>query len=231
MPVYVNIMQSGTLLNLDFYFENMSFLVAIVQQHIRPYIPELLQLVQDNWSHTRVQERIIGLIESIALCLDGEYKSYMPKFLRSMMAILEADLSSERQQQPQNQANASFRVLQALVKLGTNIEEYMHMIIPLLVKTFERSEAPLNLRRAAISTIGALSRRVDLSDHASRIIHALSRILALPIPELRTATMDVLCLMVIQLGQNYLNFAPLVRKVGSSNRLFALFIFCFGPPV
>jgi len=217
MPVYVNIMQSGTLLNLDFYFENMSFLVAIVKQHIRPYIPELLQLVQDNWSHTRVQERIIGLIESIALCLDGEYKSYMPKFLRSMMAILEADLSSERQQQRQQQqhhhGNASFRVLQAVVKLGTNIEEYMHMIIPLLVKTFERPEAPLNLRRAAISTIGALSRRVDLSDHASRITHALSRILALPIPELRTATMDVLCLMVIQLGQNYLNFAPLVRKV------------------
>ncbi|KAG0047331.1 phosphatidylinositol kinase- protein kinase tor1 [Gryganskiella cystojenkinii] len=231
MPVYVNIMQSGTVLNLDFYFENMSFLVSIVKEHIRPYIPELLQLVQDNWSHTRVQERIIGLIESIALCLDGEYKSYMPKFLRSMMAILEADLSSERQQQhhhhhhhhqqsskSQHQhnhhhGNASFRVLQALVKLGSNIEEYMHMIIPLLVKTFERPEAPLNLRRAAISTVGALSRRVDLSDHASRITHALSRILALQIPELRTATMDVLCLMAIQLGQNYLNFAPLVRKV------------------
>ncbi|KAG0200191.1 phosphatidylinositol kinase- protein kinase tor1 [Mortierella sp. GBA30] len=205
MPVYLHIMQSGTLLNLDFYFEKMGFLVQIVKLHIRPYIPDLVKLIQDNWNHTRLQERIIGLIESIAISLDGEFKTYMPKLLRSMLEVLDADVSERH--------GASLRVLQALVKLGSKVEEYMHLIIPVLVKTFERTDAPMNLRRAAISTVGALSRRLDFSDYASRIIHPLARILALPGPELRTVTMDVLCLMVLQLGYDYLNFVPLVQKV------------------
>jgi len=107
MPVYLNIMQSGTLHNLDFYFEKIGFLVLIVKLHIRPYIPDLVKLIQDNWSHTRLQERIVGLIESIAISLDGEFKAYMPKLLRSMLEVSETDVSERH--------GASLRVLQALV--------------------------------------------------------------------------------------------------------------------
>ncbi|KAG0305001.1 phosphatidylinositol kinase- protein kinase tor1 [Dissophora globulifera] len=205
MPVYLAIMQSGTVLNLDFYFEKMGVLVQIVTLHVRPYIPELMKLIEDNWSRTRLQERIIGLVESIAISLDGEFKVYMPKLLQSMLAVLDSDMSEKH--------GASLRVLQAFVRLGSNVEEYMHLIIPILVKTFERTDAPMNLRRAAISTIGALSRRIDFSDYASRVIHPLARVLALPGLELRTVTMDVLCLLVVQLNQDYVGFVPLVKKV------------------
>ena len=205
MPVYLNIMQSGTLHNLDFYFEKMGFLVLVVKLHIRPYIPDLLKLIFDNWSHTGLQGRIIGLVESIAIALEGEFKVYLPKLLRSMLVVLDTDLSEKHR--------ASLRVLQALVKLGSNIEEYLHLVVPVLVKTFERTDAPMNLRRAAISTVGALSKRIDFSDYASRIIHPLVRTLSAPGQELRNVTMDVLCLLVVQLGQDYLNFVPLVQKV------------------
>ncbi|KAG0070756.1 phosphatidylinositol kinase- protein kinase tor1, partial [Linnemannia elongata] len=204
MPVYLNIMQSGTLHNLDFYFEKMGFLVQVVKLHIRPYIPDLLKLIFDNWSHTGLQGRIIGLIESMAIALEGEFKVYLPKLLRSMLVVLDTDLSEKHR--------ASLRVLQALVKLGSNIEEYLHLVVPVLVKTFERTDAPMDLRRAAISTVGALSKRVDFSDYASRIIHPLVRTLSAPGPELRNVTMDVLCLLAVQLGQDYLNFVPLVQK-------------------
>ncbi|KAG0243175.1 armadillo-type protein [Mortierella sp. GBAus27b] len=205
MPVYLAIMQSGTVSNLDFYFEKMGVLVQIVTIHIRPYIPDLLKLIEANWNHTRLQERIIGLIESVAISLDGEFKSYMPKLLRSMLAVLDSDMSEKH--------GASVRVLQAFVKLGSNVEEYMHLIIPALIKTCERTDAPMNLRRYAISTIGALSRRIDFSDYASRVILPLSRILALPGQELRTVTMDVLCLLAVHLEQDYVGFVPLVNKV------------------
>ncbi|KAF9279781.1 phosphatidylinositol kinase- protein kinase tor1 [Linnemannia elongata] len=204
MPVYLNIMQSGTLHNLDFYFEKMGFLVQVVKLHIRPYIPDLLKLIFDNWSHTGLQGRIIGLIESMAIALEGEFKVYLPKLLRSMLVVLDTDLSEKHR--------TSLRVLQALVKLGSNIEEYLHLVVPVLVKTFERTDAPMDLRRAAISTVGALSKRVDFSDYASRIIHPLVRTLSAPGPELRNVTMDVLCLLAVQLGQDYLNFVPLVQK-------------------
>ncbi|KAF9147911.1 phosphatidylinositol kinase- protein kinase tor1, partial [Linnemannia schmuckeri] len=211
MPVYLNIMQSGTLHNLDFYFEKMGFLVLVVKLHIRPYIPDLLKLIFDNWNHTGLQGRIIGLIESIAIALEGEFKVYLPKLLRSMLVVLDTDLSEKHR--------ASLRVLQALVKLGSNIEEYLHLVVPVLVKTFERTDAPMNLRRAAISTVGALSKRIDFSDYASRIIHPLVRTLSAPGPELRNVTMDVLCLLAVQLGQEYLNFVPLVQKTLLKERI------------
>ncbi|KAF9899171.1 phosphatidylinositol kinase- protein kinase tor1, partial [Lobosporangium transversale] len=211
MPVYLAIMQSGTVLNLDFYFEKMGALVQIVGLHIRPFIPDLMRLIEDNWNHTRLQERIIILIESIAIALDGDFKSYMPKLLRSMLAVLDSDMTEKH--------GASLRALQAFVRLGSVVEEYMHLIVPALVKTFERQDAPMNLRRSAISTIGALSRRIDFSDYASRIIIPLSRVLSLPGTELRTVIMDVLCLLVVQLKENYVGFVPLINKIITQERI------------
>ncbi|KAG0044728.1 phosphatidylinositol kinase- protein kinase tor1 [Gryganskiella cystojenkinii] len=211
MPVYLSTMQSGTLLNLDFYFEKMGFLVLIVKLHIRPYLPELLQLIKDNWNHTGLQVRIIGLVESIAVALDGEFKAYLPNLLQSFLAVFDTDMTEKH--------DASHRVLQAFVKFGSNIEEYMHLVIPVLVKTFEKPDAPMPLRRAAINTIGTLSRKVNFSDFASRIIHPFARILALPGPELRMATLDALCALVLQLGQDYVNFIPMIRKVLNRSRI------------
>ncbi|KAF9586443.1 phosphatidylinositol kinase- protein kinase tor1 [Lunasporangiospora selenospora] len=205
MPVYLSIMQSGTVMNLDFYFEKMGFLVVVVKLHIRPYLPDLLQLVKDNWGHTRLQERIIGLVESISVALDGEFKAYLPNLLQSFLAVFDSDVSERH--------DASHRVLQALVKFGSNIEEYMHLVIPVLVKTFEKPDAPMALRKAAIFTIGTISRKVNFSDYASRLIHPFARILALPGPELRMCTMDALCSLVLQLGQDYVNFIPMIKKV------------------
>ncbi|ORZ10331.1 phosphatidylinositol kinase Tor2 [Lobosporangium transversale] len=205
MPVYLSIMQSGTVLNLDFYFEKMGFLVMIVKLHIRPYLPDLLQLVKDNWNHTPLQERIIGLVESIAVALDGEFKAYLPNLLQSFLAVFDTDLTERH--------DASIKVLGAFVKFGSNIEEYMHLVIPVLVKTFEKPDAPINLRRAAINTIRELAKKVNFSDYASRIIHPFARILALPGPELRMPTMDALCCLVLQLGQDYVNFIPMIKKV------------------
>lgn len=211
MPVYLSIMQSGTILNLDFYLEKMGFLVSIVKLHIRPYLPDLLQLIKDNWSHTKLQERIIGLVESIAVALDGEFKAYLPNLLQSFLAVFDADLSERHE--------ASIRVLHAFVRFGANIEEYMHLIIPVLVKTIEKPDAPMMLRKSAITTIGALAKKVNFSDYASRIIHPFARILALPGPELRMPTMDALCLLVLQLGYDYVNFIPMVKKVLIRSRI------------
>ncbi|KAF9437779.1 phosphatidylinositol kinase- protein kinase tor1 [Entomortierella beljakovae] len=211
MPVFLTVMQSGRVHNLDFYFEQMGVLVHIVTLHIRPYIPDLLKLIEDNWSHTMLQQRIVGLIESIAISLDGEYKVYMPKLLKSMLSVLDSDMSDKH--------GASFRVLNAFVRLGPNVEEYMHLIIPALVKTFERTDIPANLRRTAISAIGALSRRIDISDYASRIVLPLARNLSTPGQEIRNVTMDVLCLLAIQLNQEYIGFIPLVKKLVTRERI------------
>jgi serine/threonine-protein kinase mTOR len=89
----------------------------------------------------------------------------------------------------------------------------MHLIIPAIVRAFEKPENPVNFRVQCIATIGALCKQVNLSDQASRIIHPLARIIASPSPELRNCAMDTLCALAFQLGNDYAIFVPMVQKV------------------
>lgn len=90
-------------------------------------------------------------------------------------------------------------------------------MIPVIVKSYERQEVigitTTPLRKRAIQTIDGLSRRVNFSDHASRIIHPLVRVLESSNNELRMAVMDTLCSLVIQLGSDFAIFVPTINKV------------------
>lgn len=54
---------------------------------------------------------------------------------------------------------------------------------------------------------------MNFSDHASRIIHPLVRVLQNGNNELRVAALDTLCSFVIQLGPEFAIFLPTIAKV------------------
>ena len=89
----------------------------------------------------------------------------------------------------------------------------------LTVDCFSAYDASIALRKRAIQTIDGLTRRVNFSDHASRIIHPLVRVLAWPNNELRAAVMDALSSLVIQLGPDFAIFVPTINKVCMLNDL------------
>lgn len=191
---------------LEFYFQQLGILVSIVQQHIRNYLSDIFALVENFWNpSSTIQITIINLVEEIAKALDGEFKNHLPVLLPIMLQIFDQDKSEKRQ--------PTLKVLHALVVFGTNIEEYMHLVIPVVVKLFEKPDVPLQLRKAAVQTIGSMSKKVNFSDHASRIIHPLARVLALPYGDLRIAAMETLCALVFQLGSDYAIFIPMINKV------------------
>ena len=103
------------------------------------------------------------------------------------------------------------RMLQAFYVFGANLEEYMHLVLPVLVGLFERADAPVVLRRAAIVTVGQLSRKVNFADHASRIIHPLVRVLQSGVAELRVPTLDTLTALVFLMGPCLLYTSPSPR--------------------
>jgi FKBP12-rapamycin complex-associated protein len=105
------------------------------------------------------------------------------------------------------------KALHAIAAFGANIEEHMHLVIPIIVRTCERADASVPLRITAVQTINALSRKVNFSDHASRIIHPLVRVLATAGQELRTTILDTLCVLLVQLGSDFAIFVPMINKV------------------
>jgi serine/threonine-protein kinase mTOR len=141
----------------------------------------------------------------MARALEDEFKPFLPTLIPLMIQTFDTDTTGSRQ--------TTRAVLQTLVTFGPNLEEYMHLVLPTIVDTVEKNEVPVFLRKEAIITIARISRVANLSDHASRIIHPLARVIVSSTFELRVAALDTLCAMVFSLGYEYLIFIPMINKL------------------
>lgn len=212
VPAFLGVIRSSNSTRLESYFNQLATLVSIVRQHIRNYLPDIVELLREFWDTSQsLQTTILSLVEAISRSLEGEFKIYLAGLLPNMLSILEKDQSPQR--------IPSHKVFHAFLVFGASSEEYMHLIIPVIVRTWEKSSSPMQLKKAAIETIGKISRQVNLNDFAAKIIHPLTRVLAGFDPALRVAALETLCALIQQLGKDYLHFAGTVNKVLSAQQI------------
>ena len=67
------------------------------------------------------------------------------------------------------------KLLDTLVVLGCTLEEYLHLLIPPLVRLFEKPGDNESFRRNVIQTVDRLADELDVSQFSSMIIHGLIR--------------------------------------------------------
>ncbi|KAH7175343.1 armadillo-type protein [Dactylonectria macrodidyma] len=205
VPAFLLVIRSSTSTRLESYFNQLATLVSIVRQHIRNYLPEIVEILQEYWHTSQsLQTTILSLVEAISRSLEGEFKIYLAGLLPLMLGVLDKDTSAKR--------IPSEKVLHAFLVFGASAEEYMHLIIPVIVRTFEKQGQPPFIKKQAIDTIGKISRQVNLNDYAAKIIHPLTRVLDGPDASLRIAALDTLCALIQQLGKDYLHFMGTVNK-------------------
>lgn len=218
VPGIVSVLKDATSdVRLEGYFNQLSLLVKIVRQHIRPHLHVILDAISDHWyKSTQLQATILSLIESIAKSLEGEFKVYLANVLPLMLGVLDADNRTEAGKA------ACQRVLHAFLVFGSSAEEYMHLIIPVIVRMFDTAEGRYrhrDVRKAAIETIGRLSKQVNISEFAAKIIHPLARVLQGSEATLKAPAMETLCALIFQLGQDFLHFVPTIDKILQQQRI------------
>jgi FKBP12-rapamycin complex-associated protein len=196
----------------EFHLQQLAILVGIIKQHVRNYLPDIFGLIEELWENTALQLPIVSLIEALGKALNSEFKPFLASVLPPILKIFDGEFHEKR-------TNTQIKVFDAFLTFGANIEEYLHLVIPIIIRSFERTDASPALRKRAIQTIDGLSRRVNFSDHASRIIHPLVRVLENANNELRMAVMDLLCSLLIQLGSDFAIFVPMINKVKILNLL------------
>lgn len=212
IPAFLLVIRNSSGNRRESYFNQLATLVGIVRQHIRNFLPGIVEVLQVYWNETpSLQFTILSLVEAISRSLEGEFKVYLAGLLPHMLGILEKDSTTKRL--------ASEKVLHAFLVFGSSSEEYMHLIIPVIVRTFEKGSNPVFLRKSAIETIGKISRQVNLNDFAAKVIHPLTRVLSSGEPSLRVAALDTLCALIQQLGRDYMHFMGTVNKVLRDNQI------------
>ena len=205
IPGFLQVIKNTSPGREEGYFNQLALLVRTVRQHIRPYLAQIIEVVQEFWPRASGHATMLTLIEAIARCLEGEFKIYLARLLPLMLGVLDDERNTKK-------ASAE-RVLHAFLVFGSSAEEYMHLIIPVIIRMFEKQSSPHSLRRLAIETLGRISKRVNISDFAARIIHPLTRILAGNDIALRQTALETLCALIFQLGPDYVQFIPTVNKV------------------
>lgn len=179
-------------------------LVDIVRGNIRNHLTEILDLFHHLWSNTSLHHTLVALVENLAKALDTDFKPHLPAVLPQILTVFDQPVGDKQQHQ------AALRVYSALLAFGSNIEEYLHLCLPVIVNSMNHSDPAI--RKAAVTTIGGLAKRVNLSEYASRIIHPLIRALPAGSNEFKTAAMDTMCTLVFQLGSDFAIFVPMVKK-------------------
>ncbi|XP_050347704.1 serine/threonine-protein kinase mTOR [Nymphalis io] len=195
----------------EFLFTQLAKLIAIVKQHIRNYLDKIFDLIKEFWTpNSPLQSTLILLVEHIAIALGSEFKVYLPQLMPQILRVLAHDTSKERV--------VTEKLLFALQKFEDNLDDYMHLVIPSIVKLFDASDCPIPVAKVAMETVDYLSDSLNYSELVSRIIHPLVRSLD-TCYTLRTTAMDTLCALIIQLGRKYNDFIPLVQKVIAKHRI------------
>jgi FKBP12-rapamycin complex-associated protein len=170
MDPFLAIIRSCPPSALEFHLSQLGILVSLIKSKIDPYLVQVLGLVKEFWNSAGpLQITILLLIEAIAQALEGDLRVFMPMILPDLISILENDTRSDK--------SASLKALDVLAVLDTNIEEYLHLTVPSLIKVLERSDTTFALKRATILTTGLLCKNVNFSDFSSRIVLPLVRLL------------------------------------------------------
>uniref|UniRef100_A0A8D9ABA5 Serine/threonine-protein kinase TOR n=1 Tax=Cacopsylla melanoneura TaxID=428564 RepID=A0A8D9ABA5_9HEMI len=214
MPSFLNVIRTADTnsnTNLDYLVQQFAFLMDIVKQHIRNYLDDIFVLIKDLWSsNASLQLTLILLIEHIAMALGAEFKIYLPQLMPQILRVLSHDTSQDRK--------VTVKMLCALQKFGANLDDYMHLVLPPIVRLFDSTDCPIPVCRVAMETIDHLSDTLDFTDFASRIIHPLVRSLD-TCSECRHTAMETLCALVLQLGRKYRIFVPLVSRVVAKHKI------------
>uniref|UniRef100_A0A1I8JNJ4 FRB_dom domain-containing protein n=1 Tax=Macrostomum lignano TaxID=282301 RepID=A0A1I8JNJ4_9PLAT len=112
-------------------------------------------------------------------------------------------------------------VLDAVQQLGPNAEEYLHVLVPAIVKIVVSDHTPLSIKTTAVETLSILNHNFDLGPYASRIVlptlKMVQKVAVQPATQdqrdLLTAVMDLFSSMFLQLGTKFMTFYPIVDRV------------------
>eukprot|EP00899_Mesostigma_viride_P025256 jgi/Mesvir1/5915/Mv00684-RA.1 len=209
MPTLFSVMHTCEDDLRDFLFQQLAYLVSIVCQHIRPYLTDIFRLVYEYWCNGPLLLKILKLLEELSLALNDEFRVYLPELLPRCVGVLS---DAERSGDYSNVTH----ILRAFESFGGNMDEHVHIILPALVRLFNPSsvcDQPLELSKYAIASLAKLLPRMQFTGYASGVVHPLARVLRSHHVALHDHAMDAICVLAISLGQDFLIFVPMIKKL------------------
>ncbi|KAJ2597973.1 phosphatidylinositol kinase- protein kinase tor1 [Coemansia sp. RSA 1721] len=207
VPAILRAMKAAPPEAAESYIERLGRLVGIARQLIRPYLEPLFELFD---SETIISEQrqnvLISLVEVMVEALSGNLGHNTNKIVSFLISVLDRDLSKTRRQ--------ALNAIHALQILSPSLDNYIFLIIPRLVALLDPETLPMTVVIKSLEAIGSIVSSVCCKSFASRIINVLVRLLQTTSDlDLQTSIIDMLCIMMEQLQDEFTLFMPTVNAI------------------
>lgn len=206
LPVYLSVIRSAESAHKEFLFQKLGELISIVNNHIRNFLNDIFLLIEEHWGNKSsyiVQVALIDLIEQIVIALGAEFKLHVPHLIPHFLRVFDFDSSPKR--------SVTGKMLAALQQFGSSLDENLHIILPRVICLLD-SEVDDKILSEALETIDRLSDTLDITRHASRIVHTTLRIVKNN-PSLREQALTALASLTRQMGHRFTIYVPMVNRV------------------
>ncbi|KAG0659340.1 hypothetical protein C6P45_001859 [Maudiozyma exigua] len=208
-PIDISLLMQNSSPSSDDYYPTVVITALLKILKDNSLVAHHTAVILDFLPNPKLQYTIISVIESCCEALDGEFKVFVPETLTLFLNILETDKTSNRR--------ISKKILECLIIFGVTLEDNFYLILPTLIRTAEFS--PNALKKEAIITIGKLSRYISLSDTSTRLVQTSLRLLSTRDPTIIDATMNLLCLLLLQMRTNFMIYVACVNQVLVRNKI------------
>lgn len=203
IPAMINLMDLCPYSLVEYYLQQLGTLISIVKLHIRPYVDKIFNCIESRFSDNKLQLTIVSVITSLASSLKSEFKKFVPSVLTYFMNSMNKDISKDK--------IVTNSILTCIILLGDNLDEYLYLIIPSIIKIAEVSHGPI--KKSSIITLGKLTKISNINTMSARIIHTCCRLLYSTDLEVVRLTMNLLCLLLLQLKSDFTVFIPSINKL------------------
>ena len=154
--------------------KQLAILSLIAREHLRPYISDVLDVVEQFWG-SRHLATILSLISKIAVGVPDEFRRFVPRLVRRLLATLEelqvADWSAVSFRiDPDGIGRGETGKLALILKSVNNLKgvlgDYLHVLVPAFLKLGD-ALASLDLEQSSNVT----------DELASMVFHTVSELL------------------------------------------------------
>lgn len=209
VPSFLNQMATCDDSLKESFLQHIWGIVNISQSHIAPFLDRIISLCLFHWDRRNLLIHILELIEECSLAVKKDMTQHLPSIIPKLLRELNSDTT------PSPDDNLLIRVMTTVEVLARegNFQRYLNVILPALLRICETEESRMEVRSTALLTVVQVARSHDVSEHASRLVQPVCRVLAGPFPVLHRQSLDLLCILVRQLGFSYLTLEPVVHKI------------------
>lgn len=166
--------------------KQVASLSGIVREHLRPYVPEIFEIVDELWeSHLGT---ILALVTKIAAGIPDDFQKYLPRLVHKLLASIEdvqtSDLFTTLGRHETSPVRIEFEKLELLLSSVRSLRgvlgDYLHLLVPGLLNladslisasldndTFTEKQSRFN--QSSIHTLQTLSHLLEYDNNRSPI--------------------------------------------------------------